>query len=352
MTTATLPDPKTLAAFQSGFFKPAVARIRENLELLMGRSMPITAEAPTVVDQPTLGGLIPPPCVSLSVKVTGDVPGELHWVTSLPLALTMVGLMRMSQDPQIQERLAAAAPPDESEKATLAEIDSFLVAAVTELFASVKGHSLEPVAGSVKLLPGDATDVGALVPPGDYVACTAQVAPDQLPPGAMVLVLPLALADFWAPPEVQAAARQAAAAGAPAAVAGAATVAGSALIAGADAFIAALRPSLPSGTEVSTVAGLSELVKSVEAGASPRLIVVEVQAGQEWKVDVLGALRRHPACKAIRFAVVLERPSRSNVLRCGRAGVLDVIPSGFDPQILLRRISSWFAAPAQKLAAV
>jgi DNA-binding NarL/FixJ family response regulator len=95
---------------------------------------------------------------------------------------------------------------------------------------------------------------------------------------------------------------------------------------------------LPSGVELVRVAGLGALYDATEEGRAPSLMVCEIPAGREHRLDQLGLVRRQPAAAKAPILVLLGRPVRRTVMRCAAAGLFDVLPADADPEVVRRRL--------------
>jgi hypothetical protein len=368
----------TSASGPAGFLKGALSRISSNLELFLGKPLGVSPAEPAAATGAELADRLPARGLVLGVKVSGAVEAEIYCVASLPLTLAMALHARHQTDAQVSERLSGPSDLTEAERDGIKETGSFITAALGDFAKEATG-------GRIVLAPTDAKFAvrGEDMPwpaaeAGFGLETTIEVG--GAPPSLLVLFVPATVVAAWteampAPafeskperrkterpgPRRQATERPKTArpktagpapaapapvpAPAPPAAAGPrrpATTPGAAVAAwvtGTDAFVKAVRSAGAAALAVRSHASLGEAVAAAGPGPGPALLIVEIAPGSEFEIDLVGALRRHPAFAATRLMVALAAPTRASVLRCGALGILDVIPAALDAQALSERL--------------
>jgi hypothetical protein len=381
------PSPERSPA---DFLKTALGRVQANLELFLGKELEVSHGEPAAAKGAELADRLPARGLVLGVRVSGAVDAEIHCVAALPLMMAMSAHARHQTDAQVAERLSGPSDLDEAEREGIKEAGSFITAALGDFAKEATG-------GRIVLAPTEARFAARGEDPpwplgeaGYGLEATIEVG--GAPPSLIILFAPAAVVDAWAGPgagQVFAGGRPdrpkterpkperarterpktvrgpapAAAAAAPApapepspppaATRGAAPpgpaapqpvqkpaapVAVAAWAAGSEAFLASVTAAAGQALAIQTFASLADVVDAAGTAAGPPLLVVEVPAESEFELDLIAALRRQPAFAETRMMVGLEAPSRSNVLRCGVLGLLDVVPASLDGPALSERL--------------
>jgi hypothetical protein len=80
------------------------------------------------------------------------------------------------------------------------------------------------------------------------------------------------------------------------------------------------------------------MVKLLDAGVTPAVVVIEIPEGREWAIETFGTLKRHPSLAKSRMIALLSAPTRSFVVRCAMAGFSAVLPPSSGTQTLRARL--------------
>jgi hypothetical protein len=119
-------------------------------------------------------------------------------------------------------------------------------------------------------------------------------------------------------------------------------------VAGGQAFVETVRVAWEDAPAPRVLGAFTDVLAEADSGPPPVAVLVEVPRGAEFQLDLIAALRRHPALADAVLVVGLEDATRRNVLRCGALGLLEVVPAGIEPAALRERLSRWM----QRVAAV
>jgi hypothetical protein len=370
----TTPAEAQPAPVHADFLKPALAKIKANLELLLGKGMEIAPGEPAPVTAEALKARLPASCVVLGVKASGAVDAPLFCILPEQLAVAMSLIAQLKPPSAVQERLAVSVGLDPKERDGVKEVASFILAALGDFAKDSTGGRIVLAPAEPRFLPGDESDLSTVA--GDCVALEGTVTIESVSPMPLTLVVPTSLADAWsAPPpagpsifgakaerppstplEAKArpatAAPRAAAAAAPRAAApppppAAGAGPAAAWVAGGPVLAETVRGALGEAFDVRAFGAFPELLAAVNSEPPPALVVVEVPRGSEFELDLVAALRRHPSLAGSGLVVLLEDACRKHVLRCGALGLLDVIPPGLETDVLAERL----LGRARKMAA-
>lgn len=339
------------------FLRPAFAKITANLELLIGKPVTMTTGEPVRLGRDELASRIPSPGMVLGFQATGVVEAPLRCVVSQQLVLALIGAVQLKNDEALLERLAAAAPLSEAEKSSATEIASFIVAALGDLATEATGGRVVLAPMDPRFLEAaDTKDLGS----GDsciVVDSALSIAPAQ--PAPLVLIVPPEIVAAWSAPAVVAApvfgaapdgsSPPAAPKAAPARSVPKASAANlpAAWVSGRDTFRASVAAAAGDGLAVTSFAALADLLAALYKEAPPGIVVVEVPQSAEFQLDLIAAMRRHPALRDATVVIALEAPTRRLVLRCAGLGFVDVIPANLDKAALSDRLLARAGAAAR-----
>jgi hypothetical protein len=329
------------------FLRPAFAKITANLELLIGKPVTMTTGEPVTLGRDQLPSRIPSPGMVLGFQATGVVEAPLRCVVSQQLVLALIGAVQLKNDEALLERLAAATPLSDAEKSSATEIASFIVAALGDLATEATG-------GKVVLAPMDprfldAADTNELGSGDSCIVVDSALAIAPAQPAPLVLIVPPAIVAAWSAPAVEAVPAFGAAPGRATSVAlepapsrteakPAAPNLPAVWATGREPFLASVAAAAGGGLAVVAHRGLAELLAAVYRETPPALVLVEVAQGSEFQLDLLAAMRRHPALRKSTVVIALEAPTRSVVLKCAGLGLVDVIPANLDRGALSQRL--------------
>jgi len=366
--TASGLDPET------AIFRPGFEKIRANLEMLLGTTLSLEGAPSERLPAEALRGRLPEGGVLLVGRVQGGNGGETLFALERPAALALAAFLMMTPEAAIRSRLEELDRTDllDAERESLGEIGNFAVAGFSEPVRERLGARVSLAAAPARFLSGPAAvSLEEAVVERTYVCAEARLKAGAFGPWTLTLCIPAELADEIAPPpgdEPRADGDADAAAGAAAAESGdpaaaravAALRSARASMSGAsggegllDADVALvgdaefrdrLRDLVPQGTAIGEGGSPAALAAALEAGASPKLVVADVPGGAEHRLDLLAALRRHPASRGASFLVVVGRPTRQTILKCGALGLADALPPDAPADVVARRLETLFAA--------
>jgi hypothetical protein len=373
--------PATSPNAPAGFLKAALGRIASNLELFLGKPLVLSPAEPAAATGAELADRLPARGLALGVKVSGAVDAEIHCVASLPLTLAMALHAKHRTDAQVSERLSGPSDLTDSERDGIKETGSFITAALGDFAKEATGGRIVLAPAEAKFCARGEDSPWPPTESGFGLETTIEVG--GAPPSLLVLFVPATVVAAWtkaapapafepqverpkterpktqrraterprtvrprtAGPAPAPAAPAAAPSQAPPPVAAVSPVRGATAapavatwVAGTEAFARAVQAAGSLALEVKAYASLGDAVAAAGPGSGPALLVVEIAPGSEFEIDLVGALRRHPAFAATRLMVALAAPTRTSVLRCGSLGILDVIPAALDAQALSERL--------------
>lgn len=330
------------------FLKAALAKIKANLELLLGRPVGIAASDPSSAAGSEVTARLPARFVALGVQASGTVDGQIHCVVGQPLVLAMTCIAQLKSEQAIVERLGEAPELSDTEREGAKEVGSFITAALGDFAKESTGGRILLAAMEPRFVPGDEAPDFSGADGWAVIEATVELAP--APAAAILLIVPSKVVAAWKGPEpasvfgsrAPVASAAAPDKGAPsrATPAPASEAAPSAWVAGSEAFMIAIQAAAGEALAIHSMPSLAQLLAAGESEPTPALVVVEVPAGAEFQLEMVAALRHHPTFAASALVVALEDASRRHVVRCGSLGILDVIPVDLDPKTLGERLLS------------
>ena len=111
---------------RADFLKAAAAKIKANLELLLGKPVGLEVGDPFAFAAPAEAPRVPAPGLALAVRASGAVDATLHCFVAQPLMLAMICLTQLKSDDATAERLKGAAALDDEERSGLKDVASFI----------------------------------------------------------------------------------------------------------------------------------------------------------------------------------------------------------------------------------
>lgn len=371
-------EPLTLS--NDAFCQPSLQKVQASLEMLVGKPITIQPGALETGDAAAAVADAPAHTVVLTAVATGVAAGRIAILLDRRLALVLAAHMQIVPDAAVRARLSELDTTGltDAERDTLGDIGSFIVASLAEQAQLVVGQKLSLASGPITHHDGGMTVGGEQpVDAGTVVRMVAQMSVDGCDAAPLALVLPLAIAQALLPamggaasvPGGKGGASASATTGKPAAAAHGAkaaqpSVAGrasapvgparkappaaafvlpagaSCVVVGAAPFFASMGERVPAGCDATSAASVADLLAGLEAGMKPAVVVVDIAGGHEHLIELLGAIRRHPAMRRTALVGVLENPTRKYVLRCGSNGILHVLPAGADAQAVALRLEA------------
>lgn len=331
---------------RADFLKAAAAKVKANLELLLGKTVALQTGEPALVSREALAGKAPAPCLALGVRASGAVDATLHCFVAEPLLLAMICFAQLKSDEAAAERFAKDPKVGNDDRAGMKDVASFVMAALGDFAKDTTGGRIVLSPSDPRLLDAGADPGFGDADPWVELECSVTLAP--APPSTLAIAVPRLLADAWVEstagaPSVfgaQAApgSRNAAAPRNPDAPPSGAAPVGPLWVAGGEAIAQTAREAAGSAFPVRPFGSLAELMAALDAGAPPAVAIFQVGPASDWEIDVVAALRRHPALASSRVVVVLDEPSRRQVVRCATLGFADVVPAGIEARELATRL--------------
>lgn len=359
-----------------------VARVRENLEMLLGQEVRAEILEDGLEPESEVRKKLPGDacCVTLT-PLSGESPALA--VLSLPLAHTLMGLSSMMPEEEVARRREEGGHLDDVALRELKEVGPFFAAGLndevarltrtrgndqTELLvlrASSWDGGRDPLTGDFYVVASGTVTVGEdgaadpftlLMPASTGAAIAARSrAPDEAPEEEEPQV---AVAGARPDPETRAGASRApeapeAGTGGPGPSGGAGRAptaspvglgAASTVLLGLPRTAEALQKSLQA--PVTAVEAPSALLRHLEGGKAPDLLVVQVGRAGDHLLPLAAALRRHPAMAGRPVLILLEHPTPRRVVRCGQLGLMDVVPADLPAEPLRRRVAGMLSRRA------
>src|SRR5262245_55856788 len=118
------------APSEASVLLPALAKIKANLELLLGKPVVIASSTAGMAPMAAVVARAPEAAMLLCVQASGAVEGRIHCVVAHPLVLAMTGLAQMKGLEAIAERLAGPPELAAAERDGAKEVGSFITAAL------------------------------------------------------------------------------------------------------------------------------------------------------------------------------------------------------------------------------
>ena len=333
-------------------FGPVATKMQANLEMLIGRGIAFAPGSSRRVSIAELRDALSETTVGFRADVTGEARGQAMVLTTPRGAVALATLVQMVPDATIVARLGDATPPTPSlaETETLGEVGNFLVAAVSDVAREIVGSRLKFVLEPVAV--GDAADY---FPETDYVTSAGTLTVEGVVAAPCVVVLPMSAIAVMFPglPEVVSpdpTAMDVPLDGSASAVPGvgpaprAASVdaievrTAALLVVGGEAAAVLVGSALAPTHAAAPVGGMGDLVKLLDAGVTPAVVVIEIPEGREWAIETFGTLKRHPSLAKSRMIALLSTPTRSFVVRCAMAGFSAVLPPSSGAPTLRSRL--------------
>ena len=333
-------------------FGPVATKMQANLEMLIGRGIAFAPGASRRVSIGELRDALVETTVGFRADVTGEARGQAMVLTTPRGAVALATLVQMVPDATIVARIGESTPPTPStaETETLGEVGNFLVAAVSDVARDVVGNRLKFVLEPVAV--GDAADC---FPETDYVVSAGTFAVDGIVAAPCVVVVPMSAVAVMFPglPEVVSpdpTAMDVPLDGSASAVPGVGPTpkavsvdaievrTASLLVVGSETAAVVVGTALAPTHVAAPVGGMGDLVKLLDAGVTPAVVVIEIPEGREWAIETFGTLKRHPSLAKSRMIALLSAPTRSFVVRCAMAGFSAVLPPSSGTQTLRARL--------------
>jgi hypothetical protein len=340
---------KASAQDEAEVLVPALAKVKANLELFLGKSVLVSSAASTTMPAASVPGRLPERGLVLGVQASGTVEGQLHCVVDQPLLLAMTGIAQLKPAESISERIEKATELDSAERDGAIEVGSFITAALGDFAKDSTGGRIVLAPLEPRFIPGDAPpDFGGVA---SWVVIEARVEVAPAPASVIVLVVPSPVVAAWKVPEAPSpfGRKPSGAAAADAGGVAAASAQRSAIpasdtpsvwIAARAVLVQAIQQAAGDSLVIQGLPSLAQVIAAAESAAvAPAVVLIEVSRGFEHQLEMISALRHDPVlCGAI-LMVALESPSRRNVVRCGALGILEVVPSDLDPSTIADRIA-------------
>ena len=364
MTTATKTDlnPTQQQALEA-FTSKLLGRLGDSLRMLLGRELTMGPGDVAILDGADIRMRLPASAAGLSVDLEGaDAP--VLALLELPLALSLAHLARMGAQEELETLRDSPPSPTNDDLEQLRTTSSFFAAALIDLWpGSEPGESSEVVLLQDGAWQPDQHPLGE----GDYLHVEAHCSLGELTKDTFSLFIPLSVAEILVPvlaqedstlaskSESQTLARgrkpntPGPQAGPTAEVDTTPTPARRATNLGQpnpvvciDADTVADRGAsiLESGT-VERLSDVGSLEAWLQKGHVPALVIARIAGGTEDDLDELARLTRDHPLREYPVMVLLENPVKRTVLRCGRLGLVNVLPDQAHPDVAWRRVALW-----------
>ncbi len=108
----------------------------------------------------------------------------------------------------------------------------------------------------------------------------------------------------------------------------------------ADAVADRIASQLESGA-VERLANVGSLEAWLGQGRLPALVIARITGGADDDLEELARLKRDRLFRGHPVIVLLEHPVKRTVLRCGRLGLVNVLPAQDHPDMVWRRVARW-----------
>jgi hypothetical protein len=83
----------------------------------------------------------------------------------------------------------------------------------------------------------------------------------------------------------------------------------------------------------------------LDEGLRPTVLIVRVRAGEDALLDELSKLKNEPRMRGCPIMILLENAVERTVMRCGKLGLVNVLPSTVDPDVVRRRLTPKLRPP-------
>lgn len=345
----TLMHPSDLDA---RFFGPVATKMRANLEMLIGRAIAFVPGTGRRMEGEALRAALATSTVGFRALVSGESRGQAMILTEPAGATALATLVQMVPDSTIVARLAdpATCVPNAAETETLGEVGNFLVAAVSDVARDLCG-------GKLKFAPEAPVVTGAsdFLADDDYVAGFGRFIVEGVVEASCVVVVPVSALAILLPGSIETSTSDPTAMDAPLHEApSAAPSVGPApravpvndievrtaalVVVGSEAAAVLVGGALAPTHAAAPVGGMGDLVKLLDAGVTPAVVVIEIPEGREWAIETFGTLKRHPSLAKSRLIALLAAPTRAFVVRCAMAGFSSAMPPSAGQEALRARL--------------
>ena len=342
------------------FVAKSLARLKENLELLLGQAVTIDVATLGIEQDEPLRKRLPADAIALGLKHQSLECGPALLVLEPALAHTLLAITRVVPSEEINGIRSSATPTiSEEDRAAFDELSGFFAASFTDELRkrARKDLTLEPAGsrtlessswdggedplgahaylvadGSFKL-NGIGEDPITLLLPEAMMASLVEEFRDKNASGSGDSTEPKTATEGSAPATASAEGESATLdlAGAPQAVAvqeGSQFI----LVLGSEETGSRLGQCLGEGLQ--SVPKLSAVVAQYEQGPAPDLLIAHIGEQEDHLLPMIAAFHRHAGTKAL---VLLDAPTRSRVLRCASYGLHNILPAREKVEIIASR---------------